>query len=69
MVTFYDSQTSLDGGNTTNSVGTFDEKKGNVSRLEEEGINDEINRHFQSDVNQRIQGVQENYFLERRIFL
>lgn len=70
MITFYDRQISLDAGNATNSVATFDKKKGNASRPEEgECINGQRSRPFRSDINQRIQRVQESYFLERRIFL
>lgn len=68
MITFYDDQAPFDANSTTNTIELKSKEK--TSQLNKaEGINDEEIRAFQADVNQRIQRVQENYFLERRSFL
>jgi hypothetical protein len=70
MITFYDDQASLNTNSTTSTVAPFDKSKENKSQLNKaECLNDEGIRAYQADVNQRIQRVQENYFLERRSFL
>lgn len=71
MITFYDDQkTPFDPNSTTNIVSAFDRGKESTSQLNKaEYTSAEEIRPFQSDINQRIQRGQENYFLERRIFL
>lgn len=70
MITFYDNQALFDANNNTNTAIAFDEFKENTSQLTKpECLNDEESRHFQDDINKKIQRVRENYFLERRSFL
>jgi acid phosphatase class B len=70
MITFYDDQAPLDTNSTTSIVVTFNKSKENTSQLnKEEYINDEEIRSSQADVNNTIQRVKENYFLEHRSLL
>ncbi|MEG4799914.1 hypothetical protein QUB63_08200 [Microcoleus sp. ARI1-B5] len=68
MITFYDNQALFDANSTTNTI-ELKSKEENYQSNKADCINDEKTRPFQTDVNQRIQRVQENYFLERRSFL
>lgn len=70
MITFHDDQAPFNANSTTNIVDTSDRGKESTPQLNKaEGINDGGIRPFQADVNQRIQRLQENYFLERRVFM
>jgi hypothetical protein len=68
MITFYDEQATFEANSTTSTI-ELKSKEDNSQLNKAEGINDEGIRSYQADVNQRIQRVQENYFLERRSFL
>lgn len=68
MITFYEEQASFDASSTTNTI-ELKSKEDNSQLNKAKDINDERIRPFQTDVNQRIRRVQENYFLERRSFL
>ncbi|MEG3968496.1 MULTISPECIES: hypothetical protein [unclassified Microcoleus] len=68
MITFYDNQPLFDANSTTNAI-ELKSKEENSELNKADYINDEKTRPFQTDINQRIQRVKENYFLERRTFL
>lgn len=68
MITFDDNQALFDANSTTNTI-ELKSKEENPQLNKADCLNDEKTRPFQTDVNQIIQRVQENYFLERRSFL
>lgn len=70
MITFYDDKIPSDANSSTNIVNTFDKGKESTSPLNKAGCSIAEGIHpLQTDVNRRIQRLQENYFLERRSFL
>jgi len=70
MITFYDEQSPFDTNSSTNIVNTFDKGKESPPQLNETECTSAEKIHpSQTDVNKRLQRLQENYFLERRSFL
>lgn len=70
MITFYDDQVPFNANSTTNIVSTLDRGKESPPQLNKtECTSAEKIRPSQTDVNKRLQRLQENYFLERRSFL
>lgn len=70
MISFYDNQALFDDNSNTSTAIAFNNSQENTSQFNKaECINERENRAVQADVNQIIQRVQENYFLERRSFL
>lgn len=68
MIAFYNDQAPFGANSTINTI-ELKRKEDNSQLNKAECLNDEEIRPCQTDVNQRIQRVRENYFLERRSFL